>query len=406
MASTGLSILRHARTMLGDGAGIDTDTTGVPRVSPHSEEGCSLILRAAADEGWRVRLEGQGRWAPAVALADLALSTRNLTRISNFNPGDLVVTVQAGASFEELRNTLAQAGMWFPVDPPGGGSRSVGSVVATGSAGPLRTGYGGVRDHLLGLTLVTGEGRTVKVGGRVVKNVAGFDLTKLASGSFGAFGLVTSVHLRLRAVPRADLTLLAHGERDELARAGKAILKAGLVPAALELLSPGVTSTNAWTLAIRLLGHGAAVEAERKAIAGAAALALSEMTAEQAAEFWDRAQNHSAHGSTTLRIGTLLSELDAALDLVVHYLDQGWLSAGLGGGVVRWSGDADARRIKLLRNSCAEHEMPVTVERAPWEILTEVGHFGALREGVGRLVTALQASFDPAGVIVAPAGDS
>src|SRR2546427_459396 len=115
------------------------------------------------------------------------------------------------------------------------GGRSVGSVVATATAGPLRQGFGPVRDHLLGVTFVTGDGRIVQSGGRVVKNVAGYDLTKLEAGGFGAFGVIVLVHLRLRALPRVDQTLVLEGSRDDLTQVADDIAAAGLPPAAPHL---------------------------------------------------------------------------------------------------------------------------------------------------------------------------
>jgi FAD/FMN-containing dehydrogenase len=106
--------------------------------------------------------------------------------------------------------------MWLALDPPGRPERSIGSVIATATAGPLRHGFGPVRDHVLGCSVATGDGRLVNAGGRVVKNVAGYDLTKLQVGGFGGFGIIAEVHLRLRALPRADVTLLARGARDAL----------------------------------------------------------------------------------------------------------------------------------------------------------------------------------------------
>ena len=138
--------------------------------------------------------------------------------------------------------------MWLALDPPGRPERSIGSVVATATAGPLRHGFGPVRDHVLGCSVATGDGRLVNAGGRVVKNVAGYDLTKLQVGGFGGFGIIAEVHLRLRALPRADVTLLARGARDALTSGARDIVAANLLPAALELLSPALAAEADWVL--------------------------------------------------------------------------------------------------------------------------------------------------------------
>jgi hypothetical protein len=218
--------------------------------------------------------------------------------------------------------------------------------------------------------------------------------------------VLTSVTLRLRAVPRADLTLVGTGQRDALLTAALAILETGNTPAALEVLSPRAASAGDWLLAVRLLGTGPEVEAARDAVGGTGALPLHELPAQEAARLWAEAGAGAAQGGSTLRLGALPTSLDDALDLVEHHLPEGRLSAGVGAGIVRWSGDAAADRLKLLRRSAAQQEMPLTLERAPWEVRSQMGHFGAYREGVGRLIAGLRHTFDPAGVLVVPVGDA
>ena len=266
----------------------------------------------------------------------------------------------------------------------------------------MRGGFGNVRDHVLGLTLVTGDGRVVRPGGRVVKNVAGFDLAKLATGSFGAFGVVTSVTLRLRAVPRADMTLVATGMRDALLSAARRILDAGITPGALELLAPAAAQAADWALAIRLIGADAEVQAARNAVGGAASLGFAELPARESAQLWSDVLAGAESGPTTVRLGTLPSALDDALDLVAHHLPEAWLAATVGGGTIRWSGDTTHDRVKLLRHQAAQQEIPLTLERSPWPMRESLGHFGAYREGVGRLVGQLRRAFDPHGTLVVP----
>ena len=209
------AIFTRLRALLGT-TGVERDGTGMPRATPDTPDALSLVCRLAHEEGWKIRVEGRGTWLPSDAPADLVVSTRGLEQVVSVSPADLVATVQAGTSLEALRRRLADYGMWLALDPPGRPERSIGSVVATATAGPLRHGFGPVRDHVLGCSVATGDGRLVNAGGRVVKNVAGYDLTKLQVGGFGGFGIIAEVHLRLRALPRADVTLLARGARDAL----------------------------------------------------------------------------------------------------------------------------------------------------------------------------------------------
>jgi len=402
-----MTIAARIRALIGDDGLAEPDAVGTPRAVPASDAECALILRTAHAQRWRVRIEGCGSWMPPDAPAHLVLSTRRLTGIVDLNPADMVVTVRAGTKWDELRTLLANEGTWVPLDPPGAG-RSVGSVVACATAGPLRTGFGTIRDQLLGQTLLTADGRVVQTGGRVVKNAAGYDITKLAAGSFGAFGLITSVHLRLRAVPRADLTLVARGDRDELLNGARAVLESGFIPAALEVISPRAGQADHWVLAVRVVGSDVAVAAERDAITAASGLTLERYGATRAAGFWQETLAGITAAPTTLRLGTLTSSLDDALDTIAHYLDgncEDWISVNVLAGVVRWSGSADAGQLRLIRGIAAQREMPVTLERAPWPVRSELGHFGAYRDSVGRIVHSLWKAFDPQGTFSVPLGD-
>ncbi len=369
----------------------------MPRVAPDTEDACALVVRTAAAAGWQIRIEGSGTWASPDAPADLAITTKQLNRLLQVDPSDQVATAQAGIRWEDLRSGLADRGTWLSADPPGRG-RTLGSVVATGTAGPLRSGFGALRDHIVGLSFVTGEGQIVRAGGKVVKNVAGFDLAKLAAGSFGVFGIITSLSMRLGTIPRADSTLLTQGARDALARAALRVLDAGESPAALELLSPGAAGGREWVLALRLVGSGAAVEASRQRIPSLTGVGFAELSAPDSGDFWSDVSAGATRAPVTLRLGVLPTSVDVGLDLLAHHLDEGWISVSVAAGTIRWSGSAEIDRLRLLRRVAAQREFPVSVERAPHTVLASIGHFGAYRENAGRLVGALRSVFDPRGV--------
>lgn len=382
------------RALLGTG-GVERDAGGLPRATPDSAESLSLVCRLAHEEGWKIRVEGYGTWLPADAPADLALSTRGLDRVLSVSPADLVATVEAGTPMEALRRRLAEEGMWLAIDPPGRPERSLGSVVATGTAGPLRHGCGPVRDHVLGCTVATGDGRLVRAGGRVVKNVAGYDLSKLQVGGFGGFGVIAEVHLRLRTLPRADVTVIARGPRDTLTSAARELLAAELLPATLELLSPALAAEPDWTLAARFAGTDAAVQSDVRRLSSHGDLAWQPLAPDRTAAFWGLVARGSLGGPVTLRLGVLADGVDETIDLLSHDLDEGLVSAGAGVGMIRWTGDAPVERLRALRRAAAAREIPMTLERAPWALRRALGHFGAYREGVGQLVGRLRDSFDP-----------
>jgi len=388
------TVAARLRALLGTG-GVERDPDGLPRATPDSAEALSLVCRLAHDEGWKVRIEGQGTWLPADAPADLGVSTRALDQVLSVSPADLVATVQAGTPFEALRRRLAEDGMWLALDPPGRPERSLGSIVATGTSGPLRHGFGPVRDHVLGCAVATGDGRLVKAGGRVVKNVAGYDLTKLQVGGFGGFGIITELHLRLRALPRADITLIARGARDTLSSAARDLVAAQILPSALELLSPALAAEAEWVLAARFLGTDAAVQSDIRRLHSEGEIAWAPVPTERTAAFWSTVARGSLAGPITFRLGVLGNGVDDTIDLLAHDLDEGLVSAGPGSGMIRWTGEASVERLRAVRRAAASREIPMTLERAPWSLRRALGHFGAYREGVGQLVGRLRDSFDP-----------
>jgi glycolate oxidase FAD binding subunit len=387
-------IFTRLRALLGT-TGVERDSQGVPRATPETPDALSLVCRLAHEEGWKIRVEGRSTWLAPDAPADLVVSTRGLEQVVSVSPADLVATVQGGTPLEVLRRRLADYGMWLALDPPGRPERSIGSVVATATAGPLRHGFGPVRDHVLGCNVATGDGRLVNAGGKVVKNVAGYDLTKLQVGGFGGFGIIAEVHLRLRALPRADVTLIARGARDALTSAARDLMAANLLPAALELLSPALAAESDWILAARFVGTEAAVQADVRRLGSQGELNWVQLPAERTAAFWSVAARGSLGGPITLRLGVLGDGVDEAIDLLAHDLDEGLVSAGAGQGMIRWTGDASLERLRSLRRAAASREIPMTLERAPWALRRALGHFGAYREGVGRIVGRLRGTFDP-----------
>jgi glycolate oxidase FAD binding subunit len=178
-------------------------------------------------------------WGAPPDTCDLLVDTRGMGRIVEHAAGDLVVKTEAGLALDDLRGVLAGAGQQLALDllPPGG---TVGGVLATGVAGPRRLLYGSARDLLIGITVVRADGVVAHAGGKVVKNVAGYDLGKLFTGSYGTLGLIVEAAFRLHPLPRAaayvSATAVGPGQALEMAQA---LLHSTLVPAAIEVDGPG-----------------------------------------------------------------------------------------------------------------------------------------------------------------------
>ncbi|MDQ6737302.1 MAG: FAD-binding protein [Gemmatimonadota bacterium] len=173
------------------------------------------IVRDAGASGTRLRIVGRGTWLDAghPVIADARLSLHDDSGIVSWVPGDLTVTARAGTTLRELNDALATHDQWVALDPASDGDATLGAIAATCSYGPAAALFGTPRDQVLGLTVVTGRGDIVHAGGRVVKNVAGFDLTRLMIGAWGTLGVITEITLRVRSrAMRKDS--MAHMRRD------------------------------------------------------------------------------------------------------------------------------------------------------------------------------------------------
>jgi glycolate oxidase FAD binding subunit len=211
--------------------------------SPVSTEEASALLRIAAAHGLTVVPRGAGTglgWGQPPTSCDLVLDMTAMDQVIEHAAGDLVARVQAGTTMGHLASVLASAGQQLAVDAPA--DATVGGVVATGTAGPRRFRYGAPRDLLIGITVVRADGVVAHSGGRVVKNVAGYDLGKLFSGSQGTLGLITEATFRLHPLPAAQAWVTGDLGPADLAGAAAAVASAAgcaLVPSAVELLWTG-----------------------------------------------------------------------------------------------------------------------------------------------------------------------
>ncbi|MCO5966865.1 FAD-binding oxidoreductase [Actinoallomurus soli] len=200
------------------------------------------LMRAAAEHGLTVVPRGAGtkmHWGAPPDGCDLLVDTRRLHRIVEHAAGDLVVKTEAGLALDDLREALAGSRQQLALDPlpPGG---TVGGVLATGTAGPRRLLYGSARDLLIGVTVVRADGVVAHAGGKVVKNVAGYDLGKLFTGSYGTLGLIVEAAFRLHPLPRATAYVSATAaDAGQALAMVQALLGSALVPTAIEVDGPG-----------------------------------------------------------------------------------------------------------------------------------------------------------------------
>jgi glycolate oxidase FAD binding subunit len=210
-------------------------------VEPGSIEEASAALRHCSSNGLAVVVRGAGtklRWGTAPERADVVLSTSGLHAVLGYTPGDLVVRAQPGVRLADLQVRAAAHGQMLALDPPEPAA-TLGGVVAAAASGPRRLRYGTPRDLLIGITVVLSDGTVAKAGGKVVKNVAGYDLCKLFAGSFGTLGLIVELIFRLHPKPEAARVLEVEVADPEAAlRVTRLVTSAALVPSAVELMWP------------------------------------------------------------------------------------------------------------------------------------------------------------------------
>jgi glycolate oxidase FAD binding subunit len=175
---------------------------------------------------------------PPAAL-DIAVSLARMNRVVNYDPGDLTLTVEAGLPLAKAQNRLAEHRQFLPADPPHADEAAIGGLIACNASGPLRFAFGAWRDFVIGMKFVTGEGKQVKSGGRVVKNVAGYDLAKLMIGALGTLGIISEVSFKVFPQPPTTATFLfGFGSLDAALEAARRIVHSAWQPLLLELLSP------------------------------------------------------------------------------------------------------------------------------------------------------------------------
>jgi glycolate oxidase FAD binding subunit len=344
--------------------------------------------------GRPVRVVGGGTkrsWGGAVQ-ADVELCTEGLDRVVEHNAGDLTAVLEAGVQLAHAQETFAAAGQMLALDPPDPGGATIGGVVATGDSGPLRHRYNAPRDLVLGVTVALPDGTLVRSGGKVIKNVAGYDLGKLVSGSFGTLGLIVQVSVRLHPLPERTVTA-----------AGGAVDPATLQSAALELSHARIEAQSLdvrWgggdgALLARFGGASARQQAEHAArlMKGAG---IDASLVEDDEEVWRR-QREGQRSDTgiVLRVSGLQTQLAAACDATTRL---GGRLVGRAAAGVHWiTVDREAASaVEELRRALAPS--PCVLLDAPPEVRDAVDPWGPIDAGALELMRRVKERFDPAGV--------
>lgn len=271
-----------------------------------STEAVVATIRECADTRTPLRICGNSTWLDAgrPVRADKPVTLRGDTGVVSYVPGDLTLTARAGASLGEIQHATRENDQWLPLDPYGSDDGTIGATISTASAGPLAANFGLPRDLLLGLQFVNGNGEVIRAGGKVVKNVAGFDLSRLLTGSWGTLGVITEVTMRLYARPRADRTFVV--PLTGSIRAQSALVHAmytALAPYAFQLLGVSLARAlglgNTAVALVRLGGNEAVVDAQLKA------LSQNARASEVESPIWTTLRQMEGSAESVIRISSL-----------------------------------------------------------------------------------------------------
>ena len=371
--------------------------------SPASTEEAAALMRVAAREGLAVTARGSGtklRWGGRPERLDLVVDTSRLDALVEHAAGDLVYIAGAGRSLAQVQEDVGGAGQRLGIDPPTGGT--LGGAVATAASGPLRLHHGAVRDLVIGMTLVRADGVVAHSGGKVVKNVAGYDLAKLLTGSFGTLGLITQVALRLHPVPQGRRWVTASvADAAAAGTAALAVAHSQLVPSAVEL---DVPAPGAGSLSVLVEGHpdGAAESAQRVADLLAASGGVDVQVGEQPPAWWGGDVAADRAGCTLLRVTHVLtgvtpllralSEAAAGSGVRAAHL-RGSPSVGVEHVAVEGDPDVVAALVRRLRVASAGFDGQVVVLDAPDDVRARVDLWGPVQALA--LMRAVKDRFDP-----------
>lgn len=307
-------------------------------------------VRAQLAAGEPLRIAGTGAWLDAgrSVSAGTSLSLADDEGIIDYVPGDLTLTARAGTTLASISRATGAEGQWLALDPFGASTGTLGATIATASAGPLAHAFGTPRDAVLGLEVVTGTGAIVRAGGRVVKNVAGFDLTRLFTGAWGTLAVITEITVRLRARPERDETSALALPAGDALDAWLARLRAlPFAPLALELVNaPLATALGLGRnplLVARLGGNEDSVRAQRQLL-GAFGDASS-----LPSHIWSALAEIEPGGAAVARVSAPPSRLAALWARLASRDEDALVHATVGRGIVR-----------TIRPTTAAHAL------APW----------------------------------------
>ncbi|MGB3787248.1 MAG: FAD-binding oxidoreductase [Phormidesmis sp.] len=382
-----------------------TDQSPACLVLPGTTEELAQVMAIAAQQNWRVLPTGQSSklgWGGLAEGIDIVLCTARLNRIVEHAVGDFTVTVEAGLKVADLAAVLAKEGQFLAVDPAFSDSATVGGIVATADTGSLRQRYGGLRDMLIGVQFVRYDGRLARAGGRVVKNVAGYDLMKLMTGGYGTLGLLSELTFRLYPVQAVSRSLVLTGAVEAIAQAAAEIRLSGLTPVAFD-----VSLEKSVALVARFQGIAAGVEEQSERlekIAHRYQLSVQQLDQSADALYWQRVADRVRADTVLCKVGmkpsaiaALIKQLERRKQSSDSLEVQARLHGSSGLGWVQWTASqsaALAKEIEIVRSHCQQNDGFLSLLQAPIELKQSMDIWGYTGNALQVMVDIKQ-KFDP-----------
>lgn len=386
-----------------------------PLFKPTSELEASAFLQEFSRDNLKVRLTGAGtrlNLGRPLAAYDRIISSAALTQLVDYQPEDLTITVQAGMPLAQLQAILAEQGQMLPLDPPDRPGQTIGGALATNLSGPRRLLYGTARDLLIGCRFVLADGSIGHSGGRVVKNVAGYDLHKLFIGSYGTLGFLTEVTFKVVPLPQfVGVGQAVFDSVETACQAARLCVRSNLMPAALELALQDISPIAGCKMLFAAEGMRVAVDGQ---LAGLSAIcreagALSVETLEDGPGALRAAANleNSFAGPDLLqlRVATTLTGLPRAIAMLAEIGrelgGEGLVYARAGNGLAYLLCRADKEKlasalplIKKARQTFQVDGGSLVIERAPLELWPQLAAWGDFGDA-GPAMRAVKDALDP-----------
>lgn len=380
-----------------------------------NQQGLTLLTRGG---GSRINLGG------IPEQFDILLETTKLTRLLEHEAPDLTCHAEAGLTLAGLQAQLATKGQCLALDPPDAEQSTLGGILASNTSGPKRLRYGTARDLVIGLHVVQASGEVARSGGRVVKNVAGYDLNKLYVGSLGTLGIIIEANFKLQPLPESERTLLlTFLNAADATQTVIAIQRSLLTPSAIELIDSGAASdmtdffglslpTNGYTLAINFEGSTTSINRQldeaRSLARKLGALLGDDLAGKVQDQFWDVVREHT-QGSVTCKAAVLVSQMATYIQSVEQTCQRHELEAAIvahaGNGILYIElrpGDATPRLVEAiteLRQHAQEARGSMVVERCPTDLKRRISIWGEPGSNF-YLMQRLKHQFDPKGTFV------